>query len=44
MTPLAFEALYQAEWQELEELLDRVLKRTRREFKEPLRGERIAAL
>ncbi|HEY3517392.1 MAG TPA: stage II sporulation protein M [Gammaproteobacteria bacterium] len=44
MTPLSFEALYQAEWQELEELLDRVLKRTGKESKEPLRGERIAAL
>src|SRR5262245_42097231 len=44
MTPLAFEALYQAEWQELEELLDRVLKRTSKRSKEPLRGERIAAL
>ena len=40
MTPLAFEALYQAEWQELEALLDGVLKRPR----EPPRGERIAAL
>ena len=39
MTPLAFEALYQAEWQELEELLDRVLKRTSAKFTEPLRGE-----
>ncbi|HSC14818.1 MAG TPA: stage II sporulation protein M [Gammaproteobacteria bacterium] len=44
MTPLAFEALYQAEWQELEELLDRVLKRTSKRSNEPLRGERIAAL
>ena len=44
MTPLAFEALYQAEWQELEELLDRVLKRTSKPYNEPLRGERIAAL
>ena len=44
MTPLAFEALYQAEWQELEELLDRVLKRTSKTSKEPPRGERIAAL
>src|SRR5262245_24187733 len=44
MTPLAFEALYQAEWQELEQLLDRVLKRTTKKFEEPLRGERIAAL
>jgi uncharacterized membrane protein SpoIIM required for sporulation len=44
MTPLAFEALYQDEWQELEELLDQVLKRTGKPSKEPLRGERIAAL
>jgi len=44
MTPLAFEALYQAEWQELEELLDRVLKRTNKKTSQPLRGERIAAL
>jgi uncharacterized membrane protein SpoIIM required for sporulation len=44
MTPLAFEALYQAEWQELEEHLDHVLKRTNKPSKEPLRGERIAAL
>ena len=44
MTPLAFEALYQAEWQELEELVDRVLKRTSKRSNEPLRGERIAAL
>jgi uncharacterized membrane protein SpoIIM required for sporulation len=44
MTPLAFEALYRAEWQELEEHLDRVLKRTSKQPKEPLRGERIAAL
>jgi uncharacterized membrane protein SpoIIM required for sporulation len=44
MTPLAFEALYRAEWQELEEHLDRVLKRTSKPPKEPLRGERIAAL
>jgi uncharacterized membrane protein SpoIIM required for sporulation len=44
MTPLAFEALYQAEWQELEELLDQVLKRTSKKPTQPLRGERIAAL
>jgi uncharacterized membrane protein SpoIIM required for sporulation len=43
MTPLAFEALYEADWQELEELLDRVLQRGKRS-KEPLHGERIAAL
>ena len=42
MTPLAFEALYRAEWQELEEHLDCVLKRTSKPPKEPLRGERIA--
>ena len=35
MTPLAFEARYQAEWQELEELLDGVLKRTSKASKAP---------
>jgi uncharacterized membrane protein SpoIIM required for sporulation len=44
MTPLAFEALYQAEWQELEELLDRVLKRKKKDALQEPRGERIAAL
>ena len=44
MKPLAFEALYQAEWQELEEHLDRLLNRTSKRSKEPLRGERVAAL
>lgn len=45
MTPLKFEALYQHEWQELEELLDLVLKRkVSKEPKQPLHGERIAAL
>lgn len=45
MTPLRFEALYEREWQELEELLDVVLKRTpAKEAKQPPRGERIAAL
>jgi uncharacterized membrane protein SpoIIM required for sporulation len=44
MTPLAFEALYQAEWQELEEHLDQLLNRTSKRRKEPLRGERVAAL
>jgi uncharacterized membrane protein SpoIIM required for sporulation len=48
MTPLQFEALYQAEWAELELLLDRVLERQRiklssAEF-EPLSGARVAAL
>jgi uncharacterized membrane protein SpoIIM required for sporulation len=40
MTPLKFEALYQAEWQELEQLV----KRTNKKPAQPLRGERIAAL
>lgn len=45
MTPLQFEALYEQEWQELEELLDVVLKRTpAKDPEQPLRGERIAAL
>jgi uncharacterized membrane protein SpoIIM required for sporulation len=45
MTPLTFEALYQTEWQELEELLDRVLGRKKKaESPEPVRGERLAAL
>ncbi|HUQ52050.1 MAG TPA: stage II sporulation protein M [Gammaproteobacteria bacterium] len=45
MTPLKFEELYQAEWQELEDLLDRVLGRKKKAASaEPLRGERIATL
>ena len=44
MTPLAFEALYQAEWQELEEHLDSLLRRTNKRPTELPRGERIAAL
>jgi uncharacterized membrane protein SpoIIM required for sporulation len=48
MTPLQFEALYQAEWAELELLLDRVLERPRIEVGsaefEPLSGARVAAL
>jgi uncharacterized membrane protein SpoIIM required for sporulation len=45
MTPLTFEALYQAEWQELEELLDRVLRRKKKTVDTAaLRGERIAGL
>lgn len=45
MTPLAFEALYQHEWQELEDLLDVALKRKlANKEAPPLRGERIAAL
>ncbi|HJR68896.1 MAG TPA: stage II sporulation protein M [Gammaproteobacteria bacterium] len=45
MTPLSFEALYQEEWQELESLLDRVLRRkTLVGPRSPVRPERIAAL
>lgn len=48
MTPLQFEALYQAEWAELERLLDRVFERGHietgaAEF-EPISGARVAAL
>jgi uncharacterized membrane protein SpoIIM required for sporulation len=42
MTPLKFEELYEREWQELERLLEAALKR--KPAKEPLRGERLAAL
>jgi uncharacterized membrane protein SpoIIM required for sporulation len=46
MTPLQFEALYQAEWAELESLLDRVLRRQGRAFRvrEEVPGARLAAL
>ena len=45
MTPLSFEALYQEEWQELEALLDRVLRRkTPVGRPPPVRADRIAAL
>jgi len=48
MTPLQFEALYQAEWDELETLLDRVLGRSgagrRRDPSEEIPGARVAAL
>ena len=45
MTPLSFEALYEQEWQELESLLDRVLRRrTPQGQPPPVRPERIAAL
>ena len=46
MTPLKFEALYQAEWLELEALLDVVLGRKAKgkNTTEAPRGERIAAL
>jgi uncharacterized membrane protein SpoIIM required for sporulation len=46
MTPLQFEALYQAEWAELESLLDRVLGRRRKQSggREGVSGARVAAL
>lgn len=46
MTPLQFEAQYQEEWAELEALLDRVLRRTRRKAgaREDVPGARLAAL
>ncbi|HET7698647.1 MAG TPA: stage II sporulation protein M [Vicinamibacterales bacterium] len=46
MTPLQFEALYEAEWTELEALLDRVLGRTGRRSgaREEVPGDRVAAL
>jgi uncharacterized membrane protein SpoIIM required for sporulation len=44
MTPLHFEQLYQAEWQELEGLLDRVLGRNKAKLNDSVHGERIAAL
>ena len=44
MTPLAFEARYQEEWQELESLLDRILGRKKSVAKETVSGERVAAL
>lgn len=43
MTPLQFEALYQAEWQELENLLDRVFGRVG-SSRDTVRGERLATL
>jgi uncharacterized membrane protein SpoIIM required for sporulation len=48
MTPLQFESLYQAEWDELERLLDRVFERRHIETGavefEPISGARVAAL
>jgi uncharacterized membrane protein SpoIIM required for sporulation len=46
MTPLQFEALYEAEWSELERLLDRVLRRgiNRAGADEEVSGARVAAL
>jgi uncharacterized membrane protein SpoIIM required for sporulation len=45
MTPLKFEELYQAEWQELEDLLDGLLGRRKKTGPHGSpRGERIAAL
>ena len=45
MTPLAFEERYESDWQELETLLDRVLKRGKPSTDAPpVHGERLAAL
>jgi uncharacterized membrane protein SpoIIM required for sporulation len=46
MTPLQFENLYQADWQELENLLSQVIrpKLTRQKEVKPVEGERLAAL
>src|SRR4051794_1357739 len=46
MTPLQFEALYEADWRELEQLLDRVLGRTGRNAGalEDISGARVASL
>ena len=49
MTPLRFEEMYQAEWTELEDLVDRLLRRktgaaARREMSVPVPGEHVAAL
>lgn len=44
MTPLHFERLHEAEWQELETLLTRLLALDRRKRGDPVRGERVAAL
>lgn len=46
MTPLHFEELYQAEWAELESLLDHILGRGKRKerSRDPVHGERVAAL
>jgi uncharacterized membrane protein SpoIIM required for sporulation len=43
MTPLSFEALYEAEWRELEQLLDDVLGR-KKSRERPVAPERLAAL
>jgi uncharacterized membrane protein SpoIIM required for sporulation len=44
MTPLQFEELYQTEWQELERLLDQLLRGRASSRHEPIRGERVAVL
>jgi len=46
MTPLHFEELYQAEWRELETLLDRILGRNKATAKNgpPVQGQRVAVL
>jgi uncharacterized membrane protein SpoIIM required for sporulation len=44
VTPLHFEELYQAEWTELEGLLDQLLRRKKAARDTPIRGERVAVL
>ncbi|MFL6605518.1 MAG: stage II sporulation protein M [Steroidobacteraceae bacterium] len=46
MTPLHFEEVYQAEWRELETLLNRILKRGKSAVKAgtPVEGQRVAVL
>ncbi|HWM67337.1 MAG TPA: stage II sporulation protein M [Steroidobacteraceae bacterium] len=43
MTPLHFEELYQGEWQELEGLLDQLLRR-KKTTSAPVQGDRVAVL
>jgi uncharacterized membrane protein SpoIIM required for sporulation len=44
VTPLHFEELYQAEWHELESLLDQLLRRKKARLGEPIQGDRLARL
>ena len=44
MTPLQFEARYQAEWDELESLLSKLTRRGKRKGEVPVAGERFAGL
>ena len=44
ITPFSFEQLYEAEWHELEALLDEVLRKNATELSSPPSGARLAAL